>query len=101
MAGPFLPRGPTYVVGDEAVHCAGALGGTSYRIRNLDVNGSSYLTWGTTDRVVYVEPAEDAPAENTLGFTGDRTEVVCLPSDAWFISDRKGNFEVTPGEGGM
>ena len=100
MAGAFLPQGPTYWVGEVAVHCAGAVGGTAYRIRNLKaVDG--YLTWGTSESVVFAgAPTEGEPAENTLGF-GPAKEVVTLPSDAWFIAGRGDSFEVTPGEGGV
>ena len=98
MAGPFAPQGPTYRVGIEAVQCAGLPGGSTYRIRNLQV-GDAYLTWGDSDAIVSVVPDRGAPAENTLGFGGGRIETVTLPADAWFIADSIDSFEVTPGEG--
>ena len=101
MAGAFLPQGPTYMVGDVAVQCAGAVGGSSYRIRNINAR-EQYLTWGTSEGGIWGgAPLEGAPAENTIGMDGGRTEIFTLAADAWFISDAPRNFEVTPGEGGV
>ena len=100
MSGPFAPQGPTYRVGIEAIHCAGLPGGSSYRIRNMQL-GDAYITWGTADTIVSVVPDRGAPAENTLGLGGGRTEFFTLPPDAWFIADGVDSFEVTPGEGGL
>ena len=100
MAGAFAPQGPTYVIGGTAVQCR-SVGGTSYRVRNLQ-NTQQYLTWGSSDQVTAAgPPTTDVPSEDTIGMDGNRTEVFSLPTNAWFVSDRVGDtFEVTPGEGG-
>ena len=98
MAGAFNPQGPTYVVGDVPVQCVG-LGGSGYRVRNLQTR-DSYLTWGPDESVVFGGvPREGGPSEDTIGLGGGRTEHYNLPANWWFVSDGPRIFEVTPGEG--
>lgn len=105
---PFSPMGPTSLIGTSSsqVKTTNNEGNSSYRIRNI-LPTQQYIKWAAplpNDTAVTVPaivvPAAGVPSTRTLGMLPYSVETFGgLPSNAWFLADAVGAFEVTPGEG--
>ena len=102
--GAFTPKGPTVLVGVNAVQVPTSDGtaATSYRVRNI-LSTAQYLTWypktNTPPNITATAPTASTPAPFTMGFAGSSTETVVFPANCWLKADTVAAFEVTPGEG--
>lgn len=105
---PFSPMGPTVLVGTSSVQVktTNNEGNSSYRVRNI-LATQQYFRWAAPlpgDTAVTVPaivlPSAGVVAHKTLGMLPYSVETFGgLPSNAWFLADAAGAFEVTPGEG--
>ena len=102
--GAFMPKGPTVLVGVNAVQAPNTDGTspTSCRVRNI-LSTAQYLTWAprtnSVPTITATAPSASTPAVNTMGFAAGSTETVIFPPNCWFKADAAAAFEVTPGEG--
>ena len=102
--GAFTPKGPTVLVGVNAVLAPTSDGtaATSYRVRNI-LSTAQYLAWYPKTVMppafTVTAPTAATPSTNTMGFAAGSTETVVFPANCWFKADAISAFEVTPGEG--
>ena len=102
--GAFTPKGPTVLVGVNAVLVLNSDGTppTSYRVRNI-ISTGQYLSWyprtANAPNITVTAPTAQTPAAFTMGFAAGSTETVVLPPNCWLKADAVAAFEVTPGEG--
>lgn len=98
MDQPFVPTGPTVVVGTAAVNVVNnTYGGGSFRVRNTAAT-SQYLTWGPDSTVASVVPVAGTPALRTIGMLPGSVEVFGNIGP-WFIGNTGSTFEITQGTG--